>query len=202
MFGINLWARPFMHPASSVPGAPTLEGLSHLPRPPMGLGTPAYMIPGLTDNLKAGSLPMAPNSLFLYRPGEPLLHPSMLRLDHSGLGGHSTSPGGERSSLHANLHSDDDSYPSAFVPTKRARLEGYPGSMSDKSAEDHKSSSKSPIVDGRQGGSPLTEGRCPSTGGRSLNNGGLSPQSARSPNSMDATNSDERLSYTGQCFLH
>ena len=95
MFGLNLWARPFL------PGAPSamgMEGPGGLARghPALGLGgAPTYLLPGLTAADKAATSgamhsPFAPGSLFMYRP-ENMLHPHILRVnvDHAmhGMGG-------------------------------------------------------------------------------------------------------------------
>lgn len=197
MFGINLWARPFLHPAAAAAAAASstgMEGLSHLPRHPH-LSTSPYIIPGLDG--KSSSVPLPPNSFFLYRPGEALLHPSMLRLDHAlQTSTAATQPNGDRT-LHS-LHSDnDEGYPSAFVPTKRARMDLAYSSL-DKSSDDMKSASERGSLDGRVGGSPMTDGRCPSTGGRSASAAGSPGLSVRSPASTD----HDRHSYTGQFYFN
>ena len=195
MFGINLWARPFLHPAAAAAaaaGSPGMEGLSHLPR--HGLTSSPYMIPGIDG--KGSTVPLPPNSLFLYRPGEPLLHPSMLRLDHAlQTSTASTQPNGDRVLHHSE---NDEGYPSAFVPTKRTRMDL---SYMDKPSDDMKTNSERGSLDGRLGGSPLTDGRCPSTGGRSMSGGGGSPGlSIRSPASTD--HHEDRHSYTGTSELN
>ena len=135
MFGLNLWTRPFMPPT---PGAMGMDNVNGLPRghPGLGLGTPTYLLPGLTgDKAGAASMPspFAPGSLFMYRP-DSMLHPHMLRVnvEHGLHLGHPHNDG-ERGSIvpHPSLrdaHSSDsgsvESYPSAFQPTKRARLSG------------------------------------------------------------------------------
>ena len=164
MFGLNLWARPFLPPPGG-PSGPGMEGLAHMARPPTSLGSPPYLVPGLMD--KSGPM-IPPSSLLLYRPGEHLLHPSMLRLDHPNLPAmHAPAP--ERSSLHPpGLHNDDEPYPSAFVPAKRARIERPPGLPDDRRTPES-----------RHAGSPMADGRCGSTGGSADN---ASPAlSARSP---------------------
>lgn len=130
MFGLNLWARPFMPPA---PGSMGMENPGGLPRghPALGLGTPTYLLPGLAGEKAATSAmhsPFAPGSLFMYRP-DSMLHPHMLRVNVDQglhLGQNDSDRSGPLPHSLRDPHSSDsgsvESYPSAFQPTKRARL--------------------------------------------------------------------------------
>ncbi len=134
MFGLHLWARPFLHP-SPTPGstAPGVES-SGVPRhPAAAFGAPGYLLPHMSGDKASvgGGMPFNPSSLLLYRPGEHYLHPSLLRLNMDPAGGmHLPHPGAAERALHPGLFhqgEDGETYPSAFHPTKKSKYEDQPG---------------------------------------------------------------------------
>ncbi len=140
MFGLHLWARPFLH-ASPTPGTPApgvggvdSAGVPRHPAAAAAFGAPGYLLPhlgGAAGDKSVGSggggMPFNPSSLLLYRPGEHYLHPSLLRLNMDPAAGlHLPHPGATERALHPGLFhqgEDGETYPSAFHPTKKPKYE-------------------------------------------------------------------------------
>ena len=89
MFGLHLWARPFLHP-SPTPGstAPGVDSPAAVPRhPAAAFGAPGYLLPHLTSDKSSVSsgMPFNPSSLLLYRPGGTLPASVSTETEHGSL---------------------------------------------------------------------------------------------------------------------
>ncbi len=215
MFGLHLWARPFLHPSPAAGAGGSVDTpTSAMARPPAGgFGAPGYLLPHLAgdkSSAAAGTMPFNPSSLFLYRPGEHYIHPSLLRLnmgDPAGL--HLPHPGATERALHPHLfqhgNEEGETYPSAFQPTKRPRVDdGGPGLHSrPDSGHSHSKAERY----SRDGSPPptLSAGRYPlSSPGKQSPSGGhdgrsstgaRSPDSTRRPDTADHLSDHDRGSY-------
>ncbi|ELT96803.1 hypothetical protein CAPTEDRAFT_225133 [Capitella teleta] len=176
MFGLNLWARPFLHAPPSAQGGGMDPASSYLPNP---LSSPALMVlasSAAEQGRDVGQLSHGPllstgrpcdkeamlnpfgaaaGAFPFMRPGAPHfpgLHNPLWRpqLDPATLGLLSARGAGAFHPLSKEHH---EAYPSAFIPAKRPRLSDE-RSLSPGDAPDGSS------IDGR-GGSPYTSDRRP-----------------------------------------
>ena len=185
-------------------------------RPPAGgFGAPGYLLPHLTgdkSSAAAGTMPFNPSSLFLYRPGEHYIHPSLLRLNMTDPGSlHLPHPGATERALHPHLFQhggeDGESYPSAFQPTKRARVDDGPSLHSrpdsgHSKTERYSRDGSPPVTLCTAGRHPLASPgkQSPGQDGRS-SAGARSPDSVRRPDTADHLSDHDRASY-GESFFH
>ena len=217
MFGLHLWARPFLHP-SPTPGstAPGVDSPAAVPRhPAAAFGAPGYLLPHLTSDKSSVSsgMPFNPSSLLLYRPGEHYLHPSLLRLNMDPSNLHLPHPGASERALHPGLFhqgEDGESYPSAFQPTKRAKFEeqgSHGRADSTKGSEGGRYSSTETCSPGARytvSSSPGAAGGKHSPPGDGRSSAGVrSPDSSsgRRPDTEDHLSDHERNSYGKYHFI-